>query len=44
MLMIEIIVLGLNDLKAMDQDTPVTFENIKGLQERWEVGKNCPRQ
>ena len=31
--------LGLNDLKAMDQDTPVTFENIKGLQERWEVGK-----
>jgi len=31
--------LGLNDLKVMDQDTPITFENIKGLQERWEVGK-----
>ena len=31
--------LGLNDLKAMDQDTLITFENIKGLQERWEVGK-----
>ena len=31
--------LGLNDLKSMDQNTNVTFENIKGLQERWEVGK-----
>jgi len=31
--------LGLNDLKAMDQDTLVIFENIKGLQESWEVGK-----
>tara|TARA_Y100000361_G_scaffold64838_1_gene56901 strand:+ start:119 stop:1948 length:1830 start_codon:yes stop_codon:yes gene_type:complete len=31
--------LGLNDLKSMDQNNMVKFENIKGLQEQWEVGK-----
>ena len=31
--------LGLSDLKSMDQKELITFENTKGLHERWEVGK-----